>query len=59
MLLHAQREGLKTEVEEEGVLGCWDAAEVAHELRYEVCGVTEFAECINIGEAVVGLVGGG
>lgn len=59
VLLHTQCEGLETEIEEEGVLGGGDAAEVAHELCDEFGHICHLTEGFGIGETVVGLVGSG
>ena len=59
MLLHAEMEGLKTEVEEEGVLGSRNASEVTHQLGYELRAICRASESLGIDQAVVRLVGSG
>ena len=56
---YAQMQGLQSEVQKEGVLGSRDAAKVAHELCNELGGVGHLAEGLRVGQAVVGIVGGG
>ena len=53
MALHAHGEGLKTEIEKEGILRSGNGTKVTHELGNEFGGVTHFAECLGIGKSVV------
>ena len=57
VLRHAEVERLQAEVQEECVLRSGDGAEVAHELGHELGGEAHLAERLDVGEAVVGLVG--
>ena len=59
MLLHAQGQRLEAQVEDVGVEGRRDAAQVAHQLADELGGVGHLAEGLGIGEAVVAFVGRG
>ena len=59
MALHAQMERLQSEVQQEGVGGRRYAAQVAHNLGYELGDIGHLAESLCIGQSVVGLVGGG
>ena len=57
MLLHAQMERLKSQVEDKRVHGGRDGAEVAHELSYELGDITHLAKFLGIGETMVAVVG--
>ena len=59
MLAHAQGQGLQTYVQQEGVLGSGDAAQVAHQLYNDLRGVGHVAESGGVGKSVVTLVGFG
>ena len=59
MLLHAEMEGFKTQIEEEGVLGSRNASEVTHQLGDEFRAIRPASESLGIDKAMVRLVGGG
>ena len=53
MTLHAQCQGLKSEIEQERVLRCRYRTEVAHKLGNKLGGISHLAECLGVGESVV------
>ena len=55
--LHSEVKRLETEVEEEGILGTLDAAEVAHELGCGFGDICHFSETFGIGKSVVTFIG--
>ena len=57
MASHAEVERLQSEVEQEGVLRCGNAAQVAHQLSHELRRVGHLAEGLRVGQTVVRLVG--
>ena len=57
VLGHAQVQRLQTHVEQEGVLRSGYGAQVAHELCHELGGISHLAECLNVCQAVIRLVG--
>ncbi len=56
---HTQMERLQSEVQQERVLRCGNAAQVAHELRYELGAVGHLAKALGVDDAVIRLVGSG
>ena len=56
VLTHAQMECLQAEVQQEGILGSRNAAQVAHQLCDELGGIGHLAKLLGVGQTMVGLV---